>query len=203
MLLSTSALSTKLVTKQQFWENTTGRQRLFCRHNNVLFWKRKDTLKNKIQSTLTKSNSHKSNNRLSRRSFQVLFSLYSIVFNPSLLITQSQSYFFSPNRFDFIGKVDCIHKIAIKKAQLFAKSTLSCDMLDAQPATVYQASTDDPSRNSKFGFWLEHRCIYFLTIVLSTILAVRMKFDPTCRQRNLSFMMALLYRHCLLTMLHF
>ena len=36
-----------------------------------------------VQSTLPKSNSHKSNNRLSRRSFQVLFSLYSIVFNPS------------------------------------------------------------------------------------------------------------------------
>ena len=29
------------------------------------------------------SNSHKSNNRLSRRSIQVLFSIYSIVFNPS------------------------------------------------------------------------------------------------------------------------
>ena len=36
-----------------------------------------------LQSTLPKSNSHKSNNRLSRRSIQVLFSLYSIVFNPS------------------------------------------------------------------------------------------------------------------------
>ena len=36
-----------------------------------------------VQSTLPKSNSHKSNNRLSRRSFQVLCSLYSIVFNPS------------------------------------------------------------------------------------------------------------------------
>ena len=35
------------------------------------------------QPCLLKSNSHKSNNRLSRRSFQVLFSLYSIVFNPS------------------------------------------------------------------------------------------------------------------------
>ena len=38
---------------------------------------------NYIQSTLPKSNSHKSNNCLSRRSMQVLFSLYSIVFNPS------------------------------------------------------------------------------------------------------------------------
>ena len=36
-----------------------------------------------VQSTLPKSNSHKSNNYLSRRSIQVLFSLYSIVFNPS------------------------------------------------------------------------------------------------------------------------
>ena len=38
---------------------------------------------NTIQSTLPKSNSHKSNNCLSRRSIQILFSLYSIVFNPS------------------------------------------------------------------------------------------------------------------------
>ena len=61
-----------------------------------------------IQSTLPKSNSHKSNNRLSRRSFQVLFSLYYIVFNPSQVkFSLSRSYFFSPNRFD-LGKVDCI-----------------------------------------------------------------------------------------------
>ena len=68
-------------------------------------------------------------------------------------------------------------------------------MLDAQPATVvYPASPDDPSCNSKFGFWSEHHCIYFLTIVLSRIVAVGMKFDPTCRQRNLFSMTALLYR---------
>ena len=41
VLSSTSALSTKLVTKQQFWEDTTCWQR-FCFHNRVLFWKRKD-----------------------------------------------------------------------------------------------------------------------------------------------------------------
>ena len=35
-----------------------------------------------IQSTLPKSNSHKSNNRLSRKSIQVLISLFSIVFYP-------------------------------------------------------------------------------------------------------------------------
>ena len=52
-------------------------------------------------------------------------------------------------------------------------------------------SPDDPSHNSKFGFWSEHHCIYFLTIVLSTVVAVRMKFDLTCRQRNLSSMTAL------------
>ena len=45
-------------------------------------------------------------------------------------------------------------------------------MLDAQLATVYPASPDDPSLNSKFGFWSKHLCIYFLTIVLSTIVAV-------------------------------
>ena len=69
------------------------------------------------------------------------------------------------------------------------KSVLSSEcsgMLDAQPATVYPARPDDPSRNSKVGFWSEHRCIYFLAIVLSTIVAVGMKFDLTCRQRNLS-----------------
>ena len=57
-------------------------------------------------------------------------------------------------------------------------------MLDAQPATVYPVSPDDPSHNSKFGFWTEHHCIYFLTIVLLTIVAVGMKFYPTCRQRR-------------------
>ena len=66
-------------------------------------------------------------------------------------------------------------------------------MLNAQPATVYLASPDDPSRtNLKFGFWSEHHCIYFLTIVLLTIVAIGMKFDPTCRQRNLSSTTALL-----------
>ena len=64
-------------------------------------------------------------------------------------------------------------------------------MLDAQPAAVYSASPDDPSRKSKFEFWLEHHRIYFLTIVLSTNVAVGMKFDPTCRQRNLSSTTAL------------
>ena len=64
-------------------------------------------------------------------------------------------------------------------------------MLDAQPAAVFPASPDDPSRNSKFGFWSEHHRIYFLTIVLSTIVAVGMKFVPTCRQRNLSSTTAL------------
>ena len=36
-----------------------------------------------LQSTLPKLNSHESNNRLSRRSIQVLLSLFSIVFYPS------------------------------------------------------------------------------------------------------------------------
>ena len=35
-----------------------------------------------IQSTLPKSNLHKPNNRLSRRSFQVLFSLFSMFLTP-------------------------------------------------------------------------------------------------------------------------
>ena len=76
-------------------------------------------------------------------------------------------------------------KRAVKRVQR------NSSMLDAQPATVYLASPSDPSRNSKFGSWSEHRCIYFLTIVLSTIVAVGMNFDPTCRQRNLSLTTAL------------
>ena len=65
-------------------------------------------------------------------------------------------------------------------------------MLDAQPAAVYPASPDDPSYNSMFGFLSEHHRIHFLTIVLSTIVAVGMKFDPTFRQRNLSSTTALI-----------
>ena len=53
-------------------------------------------------------------------------------------------------------------------------------MLDAQPATVYLASLDAPLHDSEFGFWSEHHRIHFLTIVLSTNVAVGMKFDPTC-----------------------
>ena len=68
-------------------------------------------------------------------------------------------------------------------AWLFATSAASeCSgMLDAQPAAVYPASPDDPSRNSKFGFWSEHHRIYLLTIVLSTIVTVGMKFDTACQ----------------------
>ena len=47
VLSSTSALSTKLPTKQQFWANTCRQRRQrFCfvdLYNSVLFWKRKDT----------------------------------------------------------------------------------------------------------------------------------------------------------------
>ena len=129
VLSSTSALSTKLATKLQFWENIT-----FC-FVDILFWKKRIHFK-----------------------------------------TQN------------------IDKISFQKAWLFVKSTLSSEcsgMLDAQPTTIYPASPDEPSRNSKFGFWSEHHCIYFLTIVLSSIVAVGMKFNPTCRQRNLSSMTAL------------
>ena len=59
-------------------------------------------------------------------------------------------------------------------------------MLDAQPA-VYPASPEDPLRNSKLDFGRNIKCrIYFVTIVLSTIVAVGMNFVPTCQQRNLS-----------------
>ena len=56
----------------------------------------KDIYQNVLQSTLPKSNLHKMNNRfISRRSFPVLFSLFSVVF-----------YFFSPGGLD-LGRVDC------------------------------------------------------------------------------------------------
>ena len=100
---------------------------LFCQHNSVLFWKRKDTFKKQ--------------------------------------------------------NLDCLRKML---------SSECSGMLDTQPVTISPASPDDPSRNSKFGFWSEYHCIYFLTIVLSTIVAVGIKFDPTCRQRNLSSTTALL-----------
>ena len=69
---------------------------LFCQHNNVLFKKRKDTLK--------KQN---------------------------------------------------IDKRSLQKGLTVCESTLSSEcsgMLDAQPATVYPASPDDPSHNSKLDF---------------------------------------------------
>ena len=62
-----------------------------------------EDLMNCVQSTLPKSN-----NRPSQRSIQVLFSLYSIVFNPSWVkFSLSRRYFFNLNRFD-LGRVDCI-----------------------------------------------------------------------------------------------
>ena len=71
-------------------------------------------------------------------------------------------------------RLDCLRKSAL--------SSECSGMLDAQPATVYPTSLDDPSRDAKFGFWSEHHCIYLLTIVLSTIVAIGMKFDLTYRQ---------------------
>ena len=91
-------------------------------------------------------------------------------------------YYFEEKKDTF--KKQNIDKISLQKAWLFAKNVRSSEcsgMLDAQPATVYPASPEYPSRNSKFGFWSEHHCIYFLTIVLSTIVAVGINFDPTCR----------------------
>ena len=63
-------------------------------------------------------------------------------------------------------------------AWLFAKSVLSSEcsgMLDAQPATVYPTSPDDPACNLKFGFWSEHHCTSFLTIHC---------FVDNCRRRR-------------------
>ena len=94
-------------------------------------------LKN-LQSTLPKSNLHKSNNRLSQRSFQVLFSLYSIVFNPSSVEFSSRSYFFSPNRFD-LGKVDCI--LNPKRAGLFCLSQVRGGADSAPPSDLGRGAT--------------------------------------------------------------
>ena len=55
VLSSTSVLSTKLVTKQQFWENTTCRQR-FCFGDMIIFWKGKDTFKKQKKSKNRPSN---------------------------------------------------------------------------------------------------------------------------------------------------
>ena len=77
-----------------------------CYAYTALFWQKEAS---DIQSTLPKSNSHKSNNCLSRRSFPVLFSSFSIVNCLLLHLSKfclSRSYFFSPNGFD-LGKVDC------------------------------------------------------------------------------------------------
>ena len=54
----------------------------------------------------------------------------------------------------------------------------------------------------KFGSWSEHHCIYFLTIVLLTIVDIVMKFDPTCRQRNLSSTTALVMSYSWLCLVH-
>ena len=59
-------------------------------------------------------------------------------------------------------------------------------MLDTQPTTVYLANPDDPSRNLKFGFWSNTSLHLFPDHCF-----VGMKFDPTCRQRNLSSTTAL------------
>ena len=107
---------------------------LFCRHNSVLFWKRKDTFKKQIIDKPSK-------------------------------------------------RLDCLRK---------ALSSECSSMLDTQPVAIYPASPDDHRGTHKFGFWSEYHCIYFLTIVLSTIVAVGKKFDLTCRQRNLSSTTALM-----------
>ena len=135
VLSSTSALSTKLVTKQQFWENTC--QQRFCFVDIIMYYLKKGSIYLKKQN---------------------------------------------------------IDKIALQKGLTVCESALSSlcsSMLDAQPATVYPASPDDPSHNSKLDFGRNVTAFIFLTIVLSTIVAVGMNFDPTCRQRNLSWMMAL------------
>ena len=77
------------------------------RHRVATSLGKKEQVSSYIQSTLPKLNSHKSNNRQSRRSIQVFFSLFYIVFDPTLVeFSLSRSYFFSPNRFD-LGRVDC------------------------------------------------------------------------------------------------
>ena len=66
-----------------------------------------------IQSTLPKSNSHKLNNRPSRRSPQVPSPLHSIIFNPSQVEpSPSRSHPLSLKKYDF-GKVDCMYTILV------------------------------------------------------------------------------------------
>ena len=139
VLSSTSVLSTKLATKQQFWENMTCRQR-FCYVDmiNVLFWKRKDTFKNQ-----------------------------NIVKN-------------KPSK-----RLDCLQK-ARCQASAAACLTLSPPLF-TQPVPMIRRVTQS------LDFGQNVTAFDFLTIVLSTVVAVEMKFDPTCRQRNLSSTTALIF----------
>ena len=69
-------MSGKMVVQAGTWPNKQKNTHIHV-HTNIE--------KCGIQSTMPKSNLHKSNNRLSRRSIPVLFSLglYFVVFNPS------------------------------------------------------------------------------------------------------------------------
>ena len=147
VLSLTSVSSTKLVTKQQFWENTTCPQR-FCFVDIMYFKKKRICLKNKIYSK----------NKPSKR-------------------------------LDYLWKACC-------QASVVACLTLSPPLFTRPVWMIHRVTRS-------LDFWLEHHCIYFLTIVLSTIVAVGMKFDSTCRQRNLSSTTALVSPNFLWTIFLF
>ena len=118
---------------------------LFCRHNHVLFWKRKDRLhlKNNIDKI-----SHQKGLTVAKTRCQA---------SAAACLTLSPPLFTWP--------IPMIHRV-----------TWSLD------------------------FGRTHHCIYFLTVVLSKIVDVGMKFDPTCRQRNLSSTTALVVTFSALTL---
>ena len=101
--------------------------------------------------------------------YRILFEIFVCWLN-LLIKFEEENYSLKPSK-----RLDCLRK-ACCQASAAACLALSPPLF-TRPV---------PMIHWKFGFWSELHCIYFLTIVLSTIVAVRMKFDLTCRQRNLS-----------------
>ena len=86
----------------------------------------------------------------------------------------------------FVNKIG--NKIAISRKYDMSTKILICRhnnvKIKINVGSFYLA---EEVNDCNFGICLEHPCIYFLTIVVD----VGMKFDPTCRQRNLSSTTAL------------
>ena len=119
-----------------FEKNTTCRQILFCRHDNVLFWKRKDTFKNKI------------------------YYIYKISLQKGLTVCE---------------------KRAVMHVSAAACLALSPPLFTWPVPMIHRVI-----RSLDFGRNITAFISWPLFCPQSTIVAIRMKFYPTCRQRNLS-----------------